>query len=86
MGNLIIIFGFFENCFGDYLKLLRLFLGIVILVFFIFYVLFGMVLGGVLFNSILGMEYYMGLWVVIGVVVVYILFGGFLVVSWIDFV
>lgn len=45
-----------------------------------------MVSGGVLFNSILGMDYHTGLWIVTGVVVAYTLFGGFLAVSWTDFV
>ncbi|MCI4139399.1 sodium:proline symporter, partial [Bacillus vallismortis] len=50
------------------------------------YVSSGMVSGGVLFNSIMGMDYHTGLWVVTGVVVVYTLLGGFLAVSWTDFV
>ena len=36
-----------------------------------------MVSGGVLFNSILGLNYHTGLWVVTGVVVAYTLFGAF---------
>lgn len=85
-GNSITIPGFLENRFGDHTKLLRLFSGLVILVFFTFYVSSGMVSGGVLFNSILGLNYHTGLWVVTGVVVAYTLFGGFLAVSWTDFV
>ncbi|WP_437434900.1 sodium:solute symporter family transporter, partial [Bacillus velezensis] len=85
-GNSITIPGFLENRFGDHTKLLRLFSGLVILVFFTFYVSSGMVSGGVLFNSILGLNYHTGLWVVTGIVVAYTLFGGFLAVSWTDFV
>ncbi|WP_076983219.1 sodium/proline symporter PutP [Bacillus amyloliquefaciens] len=85
-GNSITIPGFLENRFGDHTKLLRLFSGLVILVFFTFYVSSGMVSGGVLFKSILGLNYHTGLWVVTGVVVAYTLFGGFLAVSWTDFV
>ncbi|WP_452248100.1 sodium:solute symporter family transporter, partial [Kribbella sp. NPDC055071] len=44
-GNSITIPGFLENRFGDQTKLLRLFSGIVILVFFTFYVSSGMVSG-----------------------------------------
>ncbi len=76
-GNSITIPGFLENRFGDHTKLLRLFSGLVILVFFTFYVSSGMVSGGVLFNSILGLNYHTGLWVVTGVVVAYTLFGAF---------
>ncbi|MDI3410217.1 sodium/proline symporter PutP [Bacillus sonorensis] len=41
---------------------------------------------GVLFNSILHLDYHTGLWIISAVVVCYTLFGGFLAVSWTDFV
>lgn len=82
----ITIPGFLENRFNDTTKILRLFSGIIILVFFTFYVSSGMVSGGVLFNSILKLDYHIGLWIITGVVVAYTLFGGFLAVSWTDFV
>jgi sodium/proline symporter len=82
----ITIPGYLENRFNDTTKVLRLFSGIIILIFFTFYVSSGMVSGGVLFNSILNLDYHMGLWIITGVVVAYTLFGGFLAVSWTDFV
>ncbi|MFC0273868.1 sodium/proline symporter PutP [Metabacillus herbersteinensis] len=82
----ITIPGFLENRFEDKSKMLRLFSGIVILVFFTFYVSAGMVSGAVLFNSILDLDYHLGLWIITGVTVAYTLFGGFLAVSWTDFV
>lgn len=82
----ITIPGFLENRFNDTTKILRLFSGIIILIFFTFYVSSGMVSGGVLFNSILNLDYHTGLWIITGVVVAYTLFGGFLAVSWTDFV
>jgi sodium/proline symporter len=82
----ITIPGYLENRFNDTTKILRLFSGIIILVFFTFYVSSGMVSGGVLFNSILNLDYHIGLWIITGVVVAYTLFGGFLAVSWTDFV
>jgi sodium/proline symporter len=82
----ITIPGYLENRFNDTTKILRLFSGIIILVFFTFYVSSGMVSGGVLFNSILNLDYHTGLWIITGVVVAYTLFGGFLAVSWTDFV
>ncbi|WP_407919222.1 sodium/proline symporter PutP [Domibacillus indicus] len=82
----ITIPGFLENRFDDRSKMLRLVSGIVILVFFTFYVSSGMVSGGVLFNTTFGLEYRTGLFVVTGIVVAYTLFGGFLAVSWTDFV
>lgn len=82
----ITIPGFLENRFDDKSKMLRLVSGIVILVFFTFYVSSGMVSGGVLFNTTFGLDYRTGLFVVTGIVVAYTLFGGFLAVSWTDFV
>lgn len=82
----ITIPAFLENRFGDTSKLLRLISGLVIMVFFTFYVSSGLVSGAVLFQNSFGMSYHTGLWIVAGVVVAYTLFGGFLAVSWTDFV
>ncbi|WXB91429.1 sodium/proline symporter PutP [Metabacillus sp. FJAT-53654] len=82
----ITIPAFLENRFNDTTMILRLFSGIIIIIFFTFYVSSGMVSGGVLFNSILNLDYHTGLWLITGVVVAYTLFGGFLAVSWTDFV
>ncbi|MED4409215.1 sodium/proline symporter PutP [Bacillus licheniformis] len=85
-GNSITIPAFLENRFHDKSKILRIFSGVVIITFFTFYVSSGMVSGGVLFNSIFNLDYHAGLWIISGVVVAYTLFGGFLAVSWTDFV
>jgi sodium/proline symporter len=77
---------FLENRFGDTSKLLRLISGLVIMIFFTFYVSSGLVSGAVLFQNSFGTTYHAGLWIVAGVVVAYTLFGGFLAVSWTDFV
>ncbi|ABO68721.1 MULTISPECIES: sodium/proline symporter PutP [Geobacillus] len=77
---------FLENRFSDTTKLLRMVSGIVIMIFFTFYVSSGLVSGGVLFENSFGVSYHTGLWIVGGVVVAYTLFGGFLAVSWTDFV
>lgn len=84
--NSITIPAYLENRFGDGSKVLRIVSGIVILVFFTFYVSSGMVSGGVLFQSTFGFEYTTGLWIVAAVVIAYTLFGGFLAVSLTDFV
>ena len=78
----ITIPGFLENRFKDHTKLLRIVSGIVILVFFTFYVSSGMVSGGVFFESSFGVSYHTGLFIVAGVTVAYTLFGGFLAVSY----
>ncbi|WP_203363551.1 sodium/proline symporter PutP [Bacillus sp. REN10] len=82
----ITIPGYLENRFNDQSKILRLISGLVILIFFTFYVSSGMVSGGVLFQNTFGLEYHTGLWIITAVVVSYTLFGGFLAVSWTDFV
>ena len=82
----ITIPGYLENRFGDSSKMLRLISGLVIMIFFTFYVSSGMVSGGVLFQSTFGLDYHTGLIIVSLVVIAYTLFGGFLAVSWTDFV
>ncbi|MED3563305.1 sodium/proline symporter PutP [Bacillus xiapuensis] len=82
----ITIPSFLENRFKDNTKLLRIVSGIVILIFFTFYVSSGMVSGAVFFQSSFGTSYHTGLYIVGGVVVAYTLFGGFLAVSYTDFI
>lgn len=82
----ITIPSFLENRLKDTSRLLRIVSGIIILVFFTFYVSSGMVAGGVFFESSFGLNYHLGLLIVSGVVVAYTLFGGFLAVSYTDFV
>ncbi|KAA9024336.1 sodium/proline symporter PutP [Niallia endozanthoxylica] len=81
----ITIPSYLENRFHDTTKLLRIVSGIVILIFFTFYVSSGMVSGGVFFESSFDVSYQTGLLIVGGVVVAYTLFGGFLAVSYTDF-
>ncbi|WP_458414493.1 sodium/proline symporter PutP [Schinkia sp. CFF1] len=82
--NSITIPGYLENRFEDKSKLLRLISGLVIMVFFTFYVSAGMVSGGVLFESTFHISYHTGLIIITAVVVAYTLFGGFLAVSLTD--
>lgn len=85
-GNSITIPEFLSNRFGDTSNMLRLISGLVIMIFFTFYVSSGLVSGAVLFENTFGMNYHTGLWIIAGVTVAYTLFGGFLAVSWTDFV
>ena len=84
--NSITIPSFLENRLKDTSRLLRVASGIIILVFFTFYVSSGMVAGGKFFHSSFGLEYHTGLLIVSAVVIAYTLFGGFLAVSYTDFV
>ncbi|KSU85536.1 solute:Na+ symporter, SSS family [Fictibacillus enclensis] len=77
---------FLENRFNDKARILRFASAIVIIVFFTFYCSAGLVSGGRLFESSFNLDYKVGLFVTVGVVVAYTLFGGFLAVSWTDFV
>lgn len=74
------------NRFHDQSRILQLVSGIVIIIFFTFYVSSGIVSGAVLFQTTFQMNYHTGLWLITGVIVAYTLFGGFLAVSLTDFV
>ncbi|MDP4086920.1 MAG: sodium/proline symporter PutP [Bacillota bacterium] len=82
----ITIPSYLENRFKDKTKLLRIISGLVILIFFTFYVSSGMVAGAVFFQSSFHTDYHTGLYIVGGVCVAYTLFGGFLAVSYTDFI
>ncbi|MDP4156653.1 MAG: sodium/proline symporter PutP, partial [Bacillota bacterium] len=82
----ITIPSYLENRFKDDTKMLRIVSGIVILVFFTFYVSSGMVSGAVFFQSSFHTSYQTGLYIVGGVCIAYTLFGGFLAVSYTDFI
>jgi sodium/proline symporter len=82
----ITIPGYLENRFKDTTKLLRIVSGIVILIFFTFYVSSGMVAGAVFFENSFNFDYHTGLFIVSAVVIAYTLFGGFLAVSYTDFI
>ncbi|KKE80192.1 MULTISPECIES: sodium/proline symporter PutP [Bacillaceae] len=84
--NSITIPSFLDNRFKGNSKLLRIVSGIVILVFFTFYVSSGMVAGGVFFESSFGYSYHTGLIIVALVVIAYTFLGGFLAVSYTDFI
>lgn len=80
----ITIPSFFDNRLKDTSGILRIASGIVILVFFTFYVSSGMVAGGKFFQSAFHTNYHTGVLIVSAVVLAYTLFGGFLAVSYTD--
>ncbi len=77
---------YLEHRFGDDSRLLRLISALVILLFFTFYVSSGMVSGALLFEKSFGLPYQTALLVGAAVIVSYTFLGGFLAVSWTDFV
>ncbi|AZU00224.1 MAG: sodium/proline symporter PutP [Brevibacterium sp.] len=74
----ITIPSFFEQRLKDRTRLLRIVCGIIILVFFTFYVSSGMVAAGKFFESSFGLNYLGGMLLVAAITMVYTLFGGFL--------
>lgn len=77
---------YFEARFADESNLLRLVSAIVILLFFTFYAASGMVAGAKLFSSSFGLDYTAALFLGAVVIVAYTALGGFLAVSWTDFI
>lgn len=82
----ITIADFFEKRFKDNSRVLRIVTGLVILVFFTIYVSSGLVAGGKLFESLLGIDYTLAVYFSVLVVGLYTVLGGYLAVSWTDFI
>lgn len=77
---------YFENRFHDRSRLLRIVSAVVILFFFTAYTSAGLVGGAILFEKSFGLSYQQALWIGTAVIVSYTFLGGFLAVSWTDFV
>ncbi|MEQ1508901.1 MAG: sodium/proline symporter PutP [Sphingopyxis sp.] len=77
---------FLEERFGDTSRILRVVAALVIIVFFTLYCSAGMVAGGKFAVAAMDLDYQSGVALCAGVVVIYVLFGGFLAVSLTDFV
>ncbi|MCI4013078.1 sodium/proline symporter PutP [Brevibacterium sp. ZH18] len=77
-GDSITIPSFFEQRLKDNTHLLRIVCGVIILVFFTFYVSSGMVAAGKFFESSFGLNYLAGMLIVAAITMIYTLFGGFL--------
>ncbi|UFT99928.1 sodium/proline symporter PutP [Radiobacillus kanasensis] len=84
--NSITIPDFLENRFRDKSHILRVISALVILLFFTFYTSSGMVGGAKLFEASFGLSYNQALWIGAIVIVSYTFLGGFLAVSWTDFI
>ena len=67
-------------------RLIQIGAGVIILVFFTFYVSSGMVAGGRFFEASFGVDYRLGMVLVAGITVLYTLVGGFLAVAYTDVV
>ncbi|WP_202080373.1 sodium/proline symporter PutP [Caldalkalibacillus salinus] len=85
-GNSITLSEYFENRFRDKSHILRIISAVFILIFFLFYTASGLVAGGKLFEATFGMEYHTALIIGSIVIIAYTFLGGFLAVSWTDFI
>lgn len=77
---------FLQSRFRDKSSLLRVVSALIILVFFTFYVSSGLVAGAILFQESFGLDYMQALLIGAIVIVSYTFLGGYLAVSWTDFV
>lgn len=82
--NAITIPSYFEKRLRDRSHVLRIAAGLIVLVFFTFYVSSGMVAAGKFFDSSFGWPYLTGLLIVSGITLLYTAFGGFLGASLTD--
>ncbi|MGD8743408.1 MAG: sodium/proline symporter PutP [Granulosicoccaceae bacterium] len=86
LDNALTLADYFERRFADSSHVLRILSAGLVLLFFLFYTSSGLVAGGKLFNTVFGIDYH---WAVLSgavVIVSYTFLGGFLAVSWTDFV
>ncbi|WP_042222364.1 sodium/proline symporter PutP [Oceanobacillus manasiensis] len=84
--NSITLPQFFENRFRDNSHLLRVISAVFILAFFLFYTASGLVAGAKLFQGTFDMDYHFALTIGAIIIVSYTFLGGFLAVSYTDFV
>lgn len=84
--NSITIPSYLENRFQDKYGYLRFISASIILIFFCFYTASGLVSGGLLFSSVFNISYSNGLYITAFLIFFYTFLGGFVAISWIDFV
>lgn len=84
--NSLTIPAYLENRFHDHSKVLGVVTALVVLIFFTFYAAAGFVAGGLLTQYIFHIEYIPALLISASIIITYTCIGGFLAVSWIDFI
>lgn len=84
--NSLTIPDYLRNRFHDTGKALPIISALFIVIFFLIYTSSGFVAGGKLFTTIFGLDYLTSLFITAGVVIFYTFLGGFLAVSWTDFI
>jgi len=76
---------YFVNRFHDQSKVIRVVAASIILIFFTVYTASGLVAGAFLMEQTFGFNYQVALWGGAAIIMTYTAFGGFLAVSWTDF-
>ncbi|CCB86976.1 sodium/proline symporter [Parachlamydia acanthamoebae] len=82
--NSFTLSSYFESRFNDRSGIIRLLTASMALIFLTCYLSAGMIAMGRLFESVFGIDYYVGLTIAMFVVVFYTSFGGFTTIAWID--
>jgi sodium/proline symporter len=84
--NSLTIPAYLQNRFHDNSRALRITTALVILLFFTVYIGANLVAGGFLLQHVLGINYTTSVLICAGVIVLYTCMGGFVAVSWVDFI
>lgn len=82
--NSLTIPGYLNSRFKDHRNVIRIISAVVICVFFTVYAASMFSAGAKLFNSVFGLDYTVALVIGVIIIVVYVMLGGFLAVSWTD--
>ncbi|MGK7396728.1 MAG: sodium/proline symporter PutP [Candidatus Cyclobacteriaceae bacterium M3_2C_046] len=85
-GNSLTLPDYFSERFKSDNHLLRIISAVFILVFFLIYTSSGFVAGAKLFSTVFGLSYFWALVIGVLVIISYTFLGGFMAVSWTDFV
>ena len=83
--NSFTLSSFFERRFNDQSGIIRSLTALMTLFFMTTYLSSGLIAMGILFDSLFGINYYVGLTIASVVVVIYTFTGGFITVAWTDF-
>ncbi|GAB4237121.1 MAG: sodium/proline symporter PutP [Chlamydiales bacterium] len=76
---------FFESRFQDHSGVLRVLTALMTLLFLTCYLSAGLIAMGYLFQSLFGINFFIGITFASAVVIAYTLFGGFVTIAWVDF-
>lgn len=82
--NCYTLSSFFEKRFKDNSGVIRVLSALVMVIFLTHYLSAGLIAMGNLFESLFGIDYFIGLSIAMFVVVIYTFFGGFTTVAWTD--